>query len=106
MALIENLIKFLSKIYRKLINNAPRMVSERSQMGSRWPLESSLGSVMLSTPLSTAKPRPFWSQNGSKIELEASKNQKSYVSEVNFQFDVFFRLIFDEFLINFHIKMD
>ena len=38
--------------------------------------------------------------------LEASKNQKTYASETNFQFDVLFWKIFDEILINFDAKMD
>ena len=40
------------------------------------------------------------------MNLEASKNQKTYASETNFQFDSFFSIICDEILINFDAKMD
>ena len=80
------------------------MVPERSEMGSRRPLESSLGSVksiknrlevefgmeLGSKPVPTAERRPFWSQNWSKIGQKSIKNRKNIDSTTSFEFDAIF----------------
>ena len=75
---------------QKLIQNSVKTVPELSQGGSRWPLESSLGSGTLPKPFSTRKLRLFWSQNWIKIDSEAIKNGKMMDSATDFEFDTVF----------------
>ena len=89
------------------------MVPKRSQsdpkwvrMASRWPLDTRLRSETLPKPNSTAKLRPFWSQNWSKTGLEATKNRKKLDSETDFEFDIIFSKIFEKKILNFDAKID
>ena len=81
------------------------MVPERSKVGSRRPLDSSLGAGTLPRRRQTPKRRPFWSQNWPKIGQKSTKNRKNTDSKTNFEFDTIFGSIFDQILIDFEAKI-
>ena len=101
MSCLENLIKILSKFYKKLIKNASKMLPEWSQVGSRRPLESSLGSGTLPRRVRTAKPRPPDSKTPAiwdpKIDPEAFQNRFGKLLQSKLAFETDLEQIFDRF---------
>ena len=66
MVCLQILIKMFSKIDKKIIENASKMLPEWPQVGSRWPFESSLGSGTLPRRVPTVRPSHFWTPNWSQ----------------------------------------
>ena len=86
MVLIRNLLKIFIKIDQKLLKNVAKMLPKRSQMG----VQTAFGAGTVRNPDSRRKPRPFWSQNWSKIGQKSTKNRKNTDSKTNFEFDTIF----------------